>query len=118
MVGADTRIYVVDEIEPKPGKGEEFLKFYRETYVPLAEARGMRLEHSLVNPPVWLTGDQQNTLLIVWSVANVEAYWAMQGKIRWDPSIADWWSDAERMMTSRKRLVLGDAANIASLTNV
>jgi hypothetical protein len=115
---ADTKIYIVDEIRPKPGKGKAFLEHYMETYAPAAVARGLKLEYTWVNPPVWLTGDQQNTLLIIWSVDDVSAYWEIQTKIRWDRSIAEWWSHADEMVTSRKRLVLGDSHQIAGLTDV
>ena len=114
----DSNIYIVDEIRPKPGGGRAFLEHYLETYAPLAAGRGMKLEHSLVCPPVWLEGEQQNTLLIVWSVESVAAYWGVQAKARWDQSIADWWVRADEMVTSRSRRVLGDSTHIASLTNV
>lgn len=113
-----TTIYIVDEIRPKPGQGQAFLDHYMESYAPLAVARGMRLEHSWVNPPLWLSGDQQNTLLIVWSVESVSAYWELQGKIRWDSAISDWWSQVDAMVTSRNRLVLGESQELASFTNV
>lgn len=115
---ADSNIYIVDEILAKPGGGQAFLEHYMETYVPLAVARGMKLEHSLVCPPFWLEGDQQNTLLIVWSVESVATYWGVQAQARWDRSIADWWTRADEMVTSRSRRVLGDSGLIGSLTNV
>lgn len=117
-MAADTNIYIVDQVTPRPGKAEAYLKQYMDIYAPLASAAGLKLEHTWVNPPLWLDGEQQNTLVIVWSVESASAYWMVQAKIRWDRSFADWWADTEMMVASRTRLVVSEPSSIASLTNV
>src|SRR5581483_2129564 len=53
-VAGDEPIYQVDEITPKPGQAQEFLKTYMERYAPGAVARGFKLEFTWVSPPLWL----------------------------------------------------------------
>lgn len=117
-MAADTKIYIVDQVMPRPGKAEAYLERYMDIYAPLASAAGLTLEHTWVNPPLWLGEGQQNTLVIVWSVESVSAYWMVQAKIRWDRSFADWWADTEMMVASRTRLVVSEPSSIASETNV
>jgi hypothetical protein len=118
MMEPDTDIYIVDEIIPKPGRGEALLKHYMDTYAPRARNWGMKLNHSWVCPPVWLEGDQQNTLLIIWSVESVGAFWDVQVKIRWDRSVSEWWSQVDGMITSRTRRVFGGADHIGISADV
>lgn len=114
----DEAIYILDQITPKPGKAEAFLQHYLDGYAPLAKARGLTLEYSWVNPPVWLEGGQSNTLFIVWSVKGTGAYYAAAYMARLDPLSSNWWRDADPMIETRRRAVLGDSSAIASLTNV
>jgi hypothetical protein len=114
----DETIYILDQITPKAGRGKAFLQSYMDGYAPVARARGLKLEYTWVSPPMWMEGEQSNTLFIVWSVKGVAAYWAVESKARRDPTSSHWWRDAEPMIATRSRSVLSDASNIASLTNV
>lgn len=112
-------IYFLDQITPKPGQAEAFFKFYMETYAPAAQARGLKLEHTWINPPIWLEGAQSNTLFIIWSVEGVAGYWkVMAAPASLDGSTSHWWRDADPMIETRSRLVLSDISNLASLNNV
>ena len=114
----DPKLYVLDRITPKAGCGEDFFRYYMDRYVPVATARGLKLEHRWVNPPVWMEGEQSNTLFFVWSVEGVAAYWEVAGKARWDPSSPDFWRDIEPMIVERRRAVLAEASDVASLSDV
>jgi hypothetical protein len=112
-------IYFLDQITPKPGQAEAFFKAYMEEYAPAAQARGLKLEHTWINPPIWLQGGQSNTLYIVWSVEGVAGYWkVMSAPSALDGSSAFWWRDAEPMIETRSRSVLSDVSNVAGLNNV
>lgn len=117
MKGEET-IYVMDIITPRPGRGEEVFRYYVENYVPLAQDRGLRLQHRWVSPPLWLQGNQSNTLYFVWSVTGVGEYWAVEAKARWDATAPDFWRDLEPMIVSRSRQVLAGEHDLASLGDV
>jgi len=108
------RVYVIDRILAKPGQAAALARAYRERYVAAAQARGMRLELSLLSPPLMLE-EQANTLLYVWSVAGAGGYWAMCFQGRQDPALQDWWREAAALIESRERLVSSDLADVATL---
>ena len=108
-------VYLIDQVTPKPGLAQAFVQAWRERYVPGAQARGMRLEHIWVTPPLWLE-DQSNTLTIIWSVRGAEGFWSMSYQGRQDPSLQDWWwNEAAPMIESRQRHVASDVADLAKL---
>lgn len=107
-------IYIVDQITPLPGQGEAYLKAYMERYVGPAKERGMTLEHSWVAPPLWLK-DQSNTLFFVWTVEKPEAVWMMNIGARANPSVMEWWDEAEKMTASRHRYIMTDPSKIEAV---
>ena len=111
-------IYIIDQITPKGGQGKAFFQYYVDNYVPVAEARGLKLEHRWVQPPMWMEGEQTNTLHFVWSAKGVMGYWGVEAQARWDPTSSHFWRDIEPMIVSRTRSVLAEESDIASLTNV
>jgi hypothetical protein len=113
-VSAEARVYVVDQLVARPGQAQALLQAYREHYIPGAQARGMRLEHSWVTPPLWLE-EQSNTLLFVWSLPGAAGFWAMSFKSRQDPAVEDWWRQAASLVESRQRYVAGEVAELARL---
>lgn len=117
MKGQET-IFVVDCIIPQPGRGAEVLGYYLDRYAPVAQQRGLALQHKWVSPPVWLEGEQANTLYFVWSVSGTAAYWAAEAQARWDPTTPDFWSDLDPMIQSRTRQVLAEDTDITSLCDV
>jgi hypothetical protein len=115
---AGETIYVVDRIVARPGEGEELFRRYVDEYVPVAQGRGLTLEHRWVSPPVWLRGGQSNTLMFVWSVTGAGGYWAAEGQARADQGAGDWWRTIEPMCVSRTRAVMSEGADLASLADV
>lgn len=116
-MGADTTIYVIDEITALPGRGRELLAAYRERYAPGAEARGMTLDRILVSPPMWLD-DDSNTIQISWTLKGAPAWWGMSFQSRTDPTVADWWAEADEMIVRRNRYFATAEADIAEIANV
>jgi hypothetical protein len=115
----DPFIYFIDQVTPRPGQGELFYRHYMETYVPAAQARGLTLQHTWVNPPMWLEGEQSNTLFMVWSVKGTSGFWGVMARPEsLDGSTGAWWRDAQPMIATRSRSVLSDAANLAVLHDV
>lgn len=110
------KIFIIDQIKTKPGKGEAFLKAYMEKYAAHAHDR-MKHEFTWVAPPMWLK-DQSNTLYIIWSVQGAGAWWANSQQSRRIDAVTQWWQDADKMVETRDRIFASDVADIASLTNV
>jgi len=112
VTGAERKVRLVDQITVKPGQGRAFLQAYMERYVPGAQARGLELEQRWVTPPLWLE-QQSNTLVFVWSLRGAQGFWAMSLQGRLDPAVQDWWwSEAQALVESRQRYIVGDAADL------
>jgi hypothetical protein len=110
-------IYMLDQVTPKPGRAQAFLKAYMDEYAPRVVERGLKLEHTWVTPPTWLE-NQSNTLFFIWSVKGLPAWWEMQFKARWDQFLPDWWRDQAPNIEERRRCHLTDVTDVAELTNV
>lgn len=113
----EATLYVIDEFDVLPGQGEAFLDYYMTHYAPGAEKRGMTLERVLVSPPMWLD-DQSNTLVITWTLPNVGAWWQMSFMGRYDPTVADWWEGADKMVSRRTRKFASASNDVKGLSNV
>lgn len=111
-------IYIVDCIVPLAGRRREVHRHYLDVYAPTARARGLDLCHSWVSPPVWLEGDQANTLYFVWSVKGTAAYWNAEGLARWDPEGPAFWRGLEAMIQSRTRQVMAEHSDVEGLCDV
>ena len=108
-------VYLVDQVVARPGQGQAFLEAYTRRYVPGAQARGMKLEQTLVSPPLWLD-EQSNTVLLVWSLRGAAGFWAMTYQGRNDPALQDWWwNEAAPLIESRQRYFAADIAGLAAL---
>ena len=114
--GSET-IYILDQVTPKPGQAEAFLKTYMEKYAPAAQARGMTLVHRWVAPPMWLK-EQSNTFHIVWSVQGAPAWWSMSHQGRRNPAVREFWESVKPLVEKRHRSFLSDIADVESLCNV
>lgn len=113
-----TPIWIVDEIETRPGQGLAFLEAYMARYAPGAIARGMTLAHRMVEPAMWLD-DAPNRLMLVWTVADADAAWNAKHAARGDPAVARWWNEeAPLFILSRRRATLADADMVEALADV
>lgn len=111
-------IWVVDEIETKPGMGQAFLDAYLSRYAPGAEARGLRLAHRMIEPAMWLD-DAPNRLLLIWEAADPGAIWAAKQQARQDDAVTRWWEEeAPAFLVSRRRATMAPADALAALANV
>ena len=72
-------------------------------YAPEAGARGMRLRHRLIAPPLELGREASNTLTFIWSVEDVAAWWKARLTASATPSVARFWRDLEPLIVSRER---------------
>ncbi|CAM2778187.1 NIPSNAP domain-containing protein [Prescottella defluvii] len=114
---AEATVYIVDEMEVVPGRARAFLASYLERYAPGAKARGLTLDRVLVSPPVWLT-DQSNTVTVTWTVAGADEWWQQRWAAGRDPSVAQWWADADDWLIRRSRSTSCAADDVTAVTSV
>lgn len=112
------QIWIVDDIQTRPGQGAAFLQSYLENYAPAATARGMRLVHKMVEPAMWLD-DASNRLLLVWAVADPGAVWGSKQVARMTPEVERFWQEtAPPFILSRSRSVMAESDELEALGNV
>lgn len=99
-------VYVLDELELRPGALDPFRQAFDTGYRLGAEARGMKLLHTWVTPPVELA-DGGTRVLLVWQLDGVEGFWSV--RTQRDPDVASWWQECERFVVSRTRRMAAEA---------
>jgi hypothetical protein len=107
------RIYILDEIEVKPGLGAIYRQAPRTEYLPAAQRRGMRLEQAWQHPPGSDIDGLATTLFYLWSVEGTQGWWAMRLSRRADgsddrPDKQAWWDRSDTMTSRRTRRMLTD----------
>lgn len=111
-------IWIVDEVETKPGMGAAFLDAYLARYAPGNTARGLRLAHQMVEPAMWLD-DAPNRLLLVWEADGAGAVWGAKHQARGDAAVDAWWNEeAPPFLLSRRRATMGSADVLEALADV
>ena len=110
---AATPVSILDELEIRPGQLAAFLESVERDYRPGAEARGMRLVHRWVTPPVEQPG-LVNRVLLVWEVDGVEGFWRMRSQNA-APEVAAFWQATEAFVAQRTRRYAAEADALAAL---
>jgi hypothetical protein len=108
-----TPVFVLDELELRPGMLAGFRDALAREYVPGAEARGMQLLHTWVTPPVELAAGGTRVVL-VWRLEGPEGFWRMRAQ-RDEAAVEAWWRSCERFATSRTRRFAADADALEAL---
>lgn len=114
---SEGRVYVLDRVVTRPGRGREFVDRYLAEYAPGARERGMTLRDVLVSPPVWFA-DQSNTVTITWQLPSARAWWEMTWKGRPDASVRQWWAGIAELIVERSRTVAAAADDVDELCDV
>jgi hypothetical protein len=96
-------ILIIDALVAQPGQGRAVYDAYMAGYAPDARARGMRLRHALLAPPLELGREASNTLTFIWSVEGAPAWWKARLGASADPSVAQFWREIEPLIVSRER---------------
>ena len=98
---SDDSVFILDELELRPGMLAPFRKAFLAQYAPGARQRGMRLLHTWVTPPVELeTGGTK--VVLVWQLDGVSGFWTMRSQ-NGGPETAAWWQNCEQFVVSRTR---------------
>lgn len=116
-VVADGEVFVIDRVVTRPGCARRFVDAYLADYVPGARARGMTLRDILVSPPIWFD-DDANVITATWTLSGVRAWWEMTWKGRPDPTLGEWWSRIDELVTERSRTFAARADDVDGLCDV
>ena len=100
------KIYILDEIEPRPGLLDAYRREYLADYAPAARERGMTLESVRMSPPVRLP-DGGNRLHFLWSVPDLTGWWRM--RFAGEADKQRWWARSSELAVARSRRFLTDA---------
>lgn len=95
-------IFILDQITLRPGKLGEFREKLAREYLPAARDRGLRLVDSWLTPPLEMH-DAGNDLVLLWSLADIGAFWEMRRLQGEDPEGAHWWEGTGEWVASRSR---------------
>ena len=95
-------IFILDQVTLRPGKLREFREKLACEYVPDARDRGLTLVDSWLTPPLEMH-DAGNDLVLLWSLADVGAFWEMRRRQGEDPEGAHWWEGTGEWVASRSR---------------
>ena len=100
-MSAPDPIWILDEIELRPGKLAAFRAALEADYLPGARERGMELVHQLATPPVELA-EGGTRLLLDWRLPGLADFWAMRAQ-NTRPGVADFWRDTASLYVARTR---------------
>ncbi len=110
---ANDPVYILDELELRPGMLAPFREALEKQYRPGAEKRGIQLLHTWVTPPVELeTGASR--VVLVWQLDGVPGFWGMRSQ-NGGPEIAEWWQACEEFVVSRTRRFAVEADSMPRL---
>ncbi|OBK34164.1 hypothetical protein A5659_01655 [Mycobacterium sp. 1165196.3] len=114
---ADGEVFVIDRVVTRPGCARRFVDAYLADYAPGAQARGMTLRDILVSPPIWFD-DDANVITATWTLPGARAWWEMTWKGRPDPTLGEWWSRIDELITERSRTCAARADDVDGLCDV
>lgn len=114
---ADGEVFVIDRVVTRPGCARRFVDTYLAEYAPGARARGMTLRDILVSPPIWFD-DDTNIITATWTLPSARAWWEMTWKGRPDPTLGEWWSRVDELVTERSRSFAATADDVDGLCDV
>jgi hypothetical protein len=112
-----TKVYLLDEMTPRPGMWDKCRGAYLNEYAPGARSRGMVLEQVWATPPFPLqerTG--LNSLMVLWSVGSAAEYWQM--RLQAEAAKAEFWGRVVNMTVARHRSVLSDLGDFEAYSRV
>uniref|UniRef100_UPI00313E4A98 hypothetical protein n=1 Tax=Nocardia neocaledoniensis TaxID=236511 RepID=UPI00313E4A98 len=112
----DVKVYVIDTVVTKPGRGQDFVDAYLREYAPGARERGMVLERVVVSPPMWLVGES-NTVTATWVLDGAAGWWAMTWRGRGDEAVRRWWAHAAEYVVERTRSTAAAVADLERLAD-
>jgi hypothetical protein len=97
-------VYILHELVVPAGNLGAVRALLDDKYVPNARARGAQLEFMCTTPPIELD-DDPTTLMLLWSLPDAAAVWAM--KRQGDPAeLHELWGKIDELLVGRSRRFL------------
>jgi hypothetical protein len=106
MSAESVPVSIFDEVVLPVAAADAWLDSWRADYLPAATRRGLQLQGA------WrgYTEDPERAVVVIqWSLATSEAFFASRSLGGADPGVTDFWKATDEMAISRNRRVLADA---------
>jgi hypothetical protein len=98
-------IRLIYELDVPPTRLQEVHGMFTTDYLPAATMRGMTFEGAHITPPVELE-DAPTTLVLQFSLPDVDAVWAMKRQVTTSAEVARFWETIDSIVPSRRRRFL------------
>ena len=98
-------IQLTYELTVPPTRLREVHQLFATDYLPAARERGMTFGGAYITPPVELD-DAPTTLVLQFTLADVDAVWAMKRRVTESAEVADFWQRIDGIVVSRERRFL------------
>ncbi|MEO8694480.1 MAG: hypothetical protein ABI658_13240 [Acidimicrobiales bacterium] len=98
-------IQLIYELVVPPTRLREVHALFAADYLPAARERGMHYAGAYLTPPIELD-DAPTTLVLQFTLPDVDAVWAMKRQVTDSVEVADFWRRIDAIVVSRQRRFL------------
>ena len=98
-------IQLTYELSVPPTRLREVQALFATDYLPAARKRGMTFAGAFITPPIELD-DAPTTLVLQFTLPDVDAVWAMKRRVTESADVADFWHRIDALVVSRERRFL------------
>jgi hypothetical protein len=98
-------IQLIYELAVPPTRLRDVHDLFVTDYLPAARERGMSYAGAYINPPIELD-DAPTTLVLQFTLPDVDAVWAMKRRVTESTDVADFWQRIDAIVVSRQRRFL------------
>jgi len=98
-------IQLIYELAVPPTRLREVHELFVTDYLPAARERGMAFAGAYITPPIELD-DAPTTLVLLFTLPDADAVWAMKRRVTDSKEVADFWHRIDAIVVSRQRRFL------------
>ncbi|MEO5839100.1 MAG: hypothetical protein ABIQ73_28830 [Acidimicrobiales bacterium] len=98
-------IQLIYELVVPPTRLREVHELFAADYLPAAIERGMNFAGAYITPPIELD-DAPTTLVLQFTLADVDAVWAMKRQAIASAEVTEFWRRIDAIVVSRQRQFL------------
>ena len=103
-------IQLTYELSVPPTRLREVHDLFTTDYLPAALERGMTFAGAYITPPIELD-DAPTTLVLQFTLPDVDAVWAMKRRVTDSAEVAEFWHRVDTLVVSRARRFLAPYGN-------
>jgi hypothetical protein len=98
-------IQLIYELAVPPTRLREVHELFARDYLPATRERGMTYAGAYITPPIELD-DAPTTLVLQFTLPDVDAVWAMKRRVTDSAEVAEFWRRVDGIVVSRQRRFL------------